>query len=321
LPPRLVGSARFRVRRIGARQLRAGRDAALDEFLHLLLRGGIEGHFVGERRRDRHHAVGVAHDHVAGKDGNAAAADADAEFGRVMRDQAQRRRRAGAEDRKAERLYRRGIAHAAVRDEARRTAHRKPGDQDVARGGGARIAAAIDHQYVARRDDFDRLALRMLGIRVRLDRVEVLARRDIAEREGRAEKVAPGWAERADALHEEVAEAALEELRGQGGGARLAERTRCFWLEHRGRAPPLPGIEAVLPLLAPSSRNGEGGCRAARRLPPLRSERTKISRSRVCRERSFMGARETTGARKRCGEAARGASDSHAPLCKDCKTD
>ena len=82
------------------------------------------------------------------------------------------------------------VAEAAIGDDARDAALHQPRDQDGAGRGGARILAAVDHQHRAGRAFLDRLALRMGAVLEDAERVEVLARRDVAQREGLADHVA-----------------------------------------------------------------------------------------------------------------------------------
>jgi hypothetical protein len=61
------------------------------------------------------------------------------------------------------------------------------------------------------------------------DLVEVLARRDVAHREGRADEIAAARSgQAADALQVDIAKAALEELRAERGDADVAQLLACF---------------------------------------------------------------------------------------------
>ena len=81
---------------------------------------------------------------------------------------------------------------------------------------------SIDH-HRAGRDGLDRVALRVARVLEDVDRVDVLAGGDVAEREGRAGHAAGVRVERTDALDEDVAEAALEQHRGERRRAHLEE--------------------------------------------------------------------------------------------------
>ena len=165
--------------------------------------------------RDDHHAVGVADDHVAGEHRGIAAADRDVDVDRLMQGQVGRRRRAVVEGRDGELGDLAGVAKAAVGHHARDAAHHQPGDQDRARRRGARILAAVHDQHRAGRAELDRLALRMVRILEHCHRVEVLARRHVAQGEGLADHRARTRVERMDVLDELVAQAPLEEAARQ----------------------------------------------------------------------------------------------------------
>ena len=104
-----------------------------------------------------------------------------------MQRQVGRRRRAVVIGRDVELRDLRRIAKAAVGDDAGDAAHHQPRDQDRAGGGRARVLAAVDHQHGAGRALLDGLALRMRAVLEHADRVQVLARRDVAQREGLAD--------------------------------------------------------------------------------------------------------------------------------------
>ena len=95
--------------------------------------------------------------------------------------------------------------------------------QDVAAGGGGGVAARIHHQHVAGRAGLDRLALRVAAALEGAELVEVLARRDVTQRVGLADHPRRLAVQQEDALDEHVAEAALEEHRGQRGGGNFLE--------------------------------------------------------------------------------------------------
>ena len=87
----------------------------------------------------------------------------------------------------------------------------------------------------AGRNGFHRRALRMGAVGEHVERVDVLARRNVAQRVGRADHRRRIRIERARALHEGIAQAALEQLRGQRRGAHGRElRARGFaqWFGH-----------------------------------------------------------------------------------------
>src|SRR6266704_6677979 len=94
-------------------------------------------------------------------------------------------------------------------------AREEPRHQDRAGAGDARLAAAIDDEHLPLGYGLDRLALRVLAAAERFDRIEILARRDVAQRRRLADHDAAGWMEGAHAFHEDVAEAALQHLRRQ----------------------------------------------------------------------------------------------------------
>ena len=92
-------------------------------------------------------------------------------------------------------------------------------DEDGAGRGGARVLAAVDHHDRAGRALLDGLALGMGAVLEHGDRVQILARRDVAQREGLADHRRAGRVERMHVLDELVAQAPLE----QGG----AQALRC----------------------------------------------------------------------------------------------
>jgi hypothetical protein len=68
---------------------------------------------------------------------------------------------------------------------------------------------------------FHRLALRVLAVVEDADRVQVLARRHVAQREGRPHHVRQAGVQRPHVLDELLAQAALEQRGAQRGGADL----------------------------------------------------------------------------------------------------
>ena len=105
---------------------------------------------------------------------------------------------------------RRRVAEAAIGDDARNAALHQPRHQNATGGGGPRILAAVDHHHRAGRAFLDGLALRMGAVEEDADRVEVFARRDVAQRVGGADHVAERGIERPHILDELAAQAALE---------------------------------------------------------------------------------------------------------------
>ena len=127
------------------------------------------------------------------------------------------------------------VADRAVGDDARRAARVHPRGQDVAERARADLVARVDHQHVAGPDRLDRDALHVGPVvEVGLER-QVLAHRDIAQGEGVADHPQLG-AHRDEAGQEGVAQAALEQLAGQRGGADPAQGLLGRWREIAGRA-------------------------------------------------------------------------------------
>src|SRR5450631_120840 len=188
-------------------------------------------------------ALGIADDDVAGKYRDAAAADRDVEIDGMVDRQVQGRARAGAEYREIHPGDRVTVAQPAVGHHAGYAAHLHAREQNAAGGCRARVAPAIHHQHLPMWDDLDRLALRVLRIFEHPDMVEVLARRNVAQRERLADKIvarlahwstfarrapvfALGAARRAHAVHAlqiDIAQSALEQLRRQRRGAGALE--------------------------------------------------------------------------------------------------
>jgi hypothetical protein len=111
------------------------------------------------------------------------------------------------------------VAEAAVRHQPGSAAHHQPRREDGAGRGCARVPAAVHDQHRAGRALLDRLALRMLPVAEHGERVEILARRDVAQREGLADHGFGPGPERMDVLDELVAQAPLEQGGGERGGA------------------------------------------------------------------------------------------------------
>jgi hypothetical protein len=130
--PRLVGSNRRFVRRIGATQRRASFDALEDESLHLLLRRGLGCHFRRKLAGDHHDPLVVAYDHVAGVDGDPAAADRHVQVHCMVVDQVERRTAARAVDREIQGGDGTAVSYRAVGDETCDAPHLQPGRQDLA---------------------------------------------------------------------------------------------------------------------------------------------------------------------------------------------
>ena len=201
-------------------------DAPDDELLHQFLLGGIARDFFREMARHDHDAVDVADHDVARIHRHAAARDRHVHVHRVMLREIERRARARAEERQADVADRAAVAHAAVRHHARDAAHFQAHREDRSGRCNRAVAATVLHEHAAGRRAFHRLALRMIGVLEHADVIEVFARRDIAQRERRADEVRRTRRrldERRDALQEHVAQAALEELRRERRGADVAK--------------------------------------------------------------------------------------------------
>ena len=123
-----------------------------------------------------------------------------------------------------------GIAKAAVRDDAGDAPLHQPRHQDRAGRGRAGVLAAVDDHHRAGRALLHRLALRVVAVLEHRDRVQVLARRDVAQREGLAHHVGQAGIQRAHVLDEGVAQAALEQRGGQGCGGNILQPRQGFGL-------------------------------------------------------------------------------------------
>src|ERR1700683_4692727 len=115
------------------------------------------------------------------------------------------------------------IAKAAIRDHTRRATHHQSGNQNSAGGCRAGIAAAIDNEYRAGRAFVDPLALRMIAILKDLDLVEILARRDVAQRDSLSNHRQRLRIERINILNHLVTKTALEKRGCQRGCADLLQ--------------------------------------------------------------------------------------------------
>src|SRR3989449_11133719 len=102
--PGLELGPRFFVRRVEPEDRASFLHLGFDPVLELGLLRGFRGHFVGELRRDHHHALGVADHHVARIDRHAAAADRHLAVDRVVAHQVERRRARAAVDPEGELL-------------------------------------------------------------------------------------------------------------------------------------------------------------------------------------------------------------------------
>ncbi len=96
----------------------------------------------------------------------------------------------------------------------------------------AALATAVHHEHVAGRDGLDRLALRVVVVLVDVERVEVLAGRDVAQREGGAGH--PRFRQRLQPVQERVPEAPCEQLRADRGRAGLLEELQRAVRCHHG---------------------------------------------------------------------------------------
>ena len=110
----------------------------------------------------------------------------------------------------------RAVAEAAVGDDSRDAPLHQPREQDAARGGRRGVAAAVDHEDGAGRAFLDALALRVAAVLEDTEMIEILARRDVAQRVGRADHARARPGSRARSRDEQVAEAALEQNGRQG---------------------------------------------------------------------------------------------------------
>src|SRR5215467_3932916 len=219
LAPDTIARECFGVGGIRPRQRTTAGDLLGDELLHDFLLGGIAGNFLGEVLGHDDHALAIADDHVTGKHGDAAAADRHVQVDSVMNRQIEGRAAPGTEYWKIHRCDRLAVAQSAIGDNAGGAAHLEPREQNTAAGCCAGIAAAIHDQDLTRRHGLDRLALRVLRIFENADHVEVLPRRDVAQGESFADENGSRPAHALHALYEHVAQAALEQLRGQRRGA------------------------------------------------------------------------------------------------------
>ena len=174
-------------------------------------------------RGDADHALAVADHDVAGIDRHAAAADRHVQIDRVVVDQVRRGRWPQMVDGPVHPRDLRRVAEAAVADRARAAPAHQPGQQDAAGRRRARIAAAIDDEHGARGTFLDALALRMAAILEHLQHVQVLARRDVAQRVGRTDQARRGLVDQLRSLQKLVAQTALEQDRGDGGGRNLGK--------------------------------------------------------------------------------------------------
>ena len=179
---------------------------------------GLVRDLVGEVGRDHDDAVAITENHVTGKHWRVAAADRNVDLDRLMQGEIGRRARPVMKRREAEPRDLGRVAEAAVGDDAGAAALHQPRHQDRTGRRRARILAAVHHQHRAHGTILDRLALRMRTIAEYLDRVEILPRRHVAQREGLADH---GRLIRAQGMHildHLDAEAALEQRGGNGGG-------------------------------------------------------------------------------------------------------
>ena len=160
--------------------------------------------------------------------GHAAAPDRHVQVDCMVVDQVQGRAATGAVHREVHLADGTAVAHWAVGNQAGRAAHHQAGGEDLPAGRHTRFTAAVDHQHMAGRHAFDAFALRVVGVVEGADLVQVFPRRDVAHGEGGADQVATRWVGQAcDALDEDVAETALEQLRAKRGDADMAQQPQC----------------------------------------------------------------------------------------------
>src|SRR5437868_13876326 len=74
-----------------------------------------------------------------------------------------------------------GITETAIGDDAGHAPDLEPVDEDRAGGSGARVLAAVEDHDRARRTLLDRDALRMATVQKYGERIEILARRNVAQ--------------------------------------------------------------------------------------------------------------------------------------------
>jgi hypothetical protein len=118
-----------------------------------------------------------------------------------------------------------GITQPTVGHETRGAADHRPGHQNVAAGGGAGVAPAVDHDDVTGGDAFDRIPLKRVAAPVRVKGVHVFASRDEAHRERFADEAIANGAQRFHAAEARLPEPAPEQQRGQ---RRRADLTQLF---------------------------------------------------------------------------------------------
>ena len=157
------------------------------EGLEQVLFRSVMGDLLGDVGRDHHHALAVADHDVAREYRHAAAADRHVQVDRMMLDQVGRRRAALAIGREGELRDLGRIPQAPVADHAGGAADHHARHQDAAGRRDARVAAAVHHQHAAGRNVLDGLALRVGAVGEHVERVDVLARRNVAQRVGRSD--------------------------------------------------------------------------------------------------------------------------------------
>ena len=83
-------------------------------------------------------------------------------------------------------------------------AHHEARDQDVAAGGRGRVAPRVHHQHLPGRAGLDCLALRMPAALEGAELVEVLARRDVAQRVGLTDHPRRLWIQQKYTLNKNI---------------------------------------------------------------------------------------------------------------------
>jgi hypothetical protein len=194
----------------------------LEPGFELVALPGAGGDVLGHMGGDDDHAFGVADQDVARLDQDAAAADGQAEVGRVVQHRAGGAVGPGRVGGEVQGGDGRGVAQGSVGDQAGRAPDHQAGGQDVAQGGRAELAAGVDDQHLVRADGLDRDPLGVGPVVVLDLEVQVLAGRDVAQGEGVAHHP-PVRPQRPDPGHERVAEAELEQLAGEAGGGDFVE--------------------------------------------------------------------------------------------------
>src|SRR5690606_6386174 len=170
-----------------------------------------------------HDALVVAYQHVPRAHLHAAATDREVDVFGVMGDEV----RVGVHPTGVARHVEAGdegaVPERAVRDDAGSAAHLHPRDEHAAHGAGSLIDPRVDDQHLT---GFDLLGYAPLWV-VRalpvLECLEIVTAGDVAQRARDPDHLSATLAQAANAAYHLVLETVDEQLRGQRGGARLAE--------------------------------------------------------------------------------------------------